>query len=795
MKEIIREQEIKTLEFNAIRLKLAELAATPMGRDRALALMPSAEKAAVERRLKETGEGRMLCAGRSFTVPAVAEIEPLVTRAAKGGLLKGAELASVAAFIGGVRRWQQLFRDEESRRLYPLLYGYVYGLDGCAGLARELARCLDMDGNVLDDASPLLAALRRQHRGAQEKIREKLDSFLRSPAFQKYLQDPLITIRNGRYVLPVKQEHRYRVEGVLHDQSASGATLFIEPLPVVRLQNELAALQNRADQEIERILYQLSAGVAGASAALLSDREIYAALDLAVACGRLSLELRGVEPELAGSSEPRLLLVEARHPLLPGPAVPLSVSMGGENRVLVVTGPNTGGKTVALKTIGLLAIMAQSGLHLPAEAGTELFVFDCIRADIGDEQSILQSLSTFSAHFKNIISILDEAGPHSLVLFDELGAGTDPSEGAALAMAILDSLSRRGSLAAATTHINELKLFAQVRAGMQNAAMAFDLETLSPTYRLMQGVPGQSNAFIIAAKLGLPETVLEQARGFLRREHAEVESVIASLVEDRRRLSQDSREAARDRARAELLLRELDEEREKLRARREDILNQAREEARAMVRRTKHTVDGLIRELQQLRGAAGDDALHRAEGIRQALHDLRRAAEADLEPEEEPAPLPEEPAPGQTVQIYSLRRKGELIAVSGAEAQVQVGPIRVQVPLHDLREWKDRGAAAEAPARAAYTLQKNGAVRAAVDLRGKTVDESMAEVEKFLDDALWAGLKRVTVIHGRGTGKLKEGLRAYLREHRLVKELRGGVPGEGGDGVTIVTLDTGGGGE
>ena len=382
-----------------------------------------------------------------------------------------------------------------------------------------------------------MASLRHRERLLQEKIREKLDSYLRNPARRRFLQEALITIRGNRFVLPVKQEYRQHIDGVVHDQSASGATLFIEPLPVVQLQNELTGVRNEAEREIERILRELSSRVAAASALLIHDCSVYGRLDLVVACGRLSLEQNAAPPQLLLDSRPQLYLEQARHPLLETAAVPLTVTMGEGCRVLVITGPNTGGKTVTLKTIGLLAVMAQSGLHIPAERNSLLSVFETIRADIGDEQSIEQSLSTFSGHFKNIISILEEHGPASLALLDELGAGTDPSEGAALAMAILSTLARRGGLSVATTHINELKLFAQVQEGMQNAAMEFDQETLAPTYRLLQGIPGSSNALAIAEKLGLSPAVLAEAKSYLSRGHEEVETVITSLVRQQQRLA------------------------------------------------------------------------------------------------------------------------------------------------------------------------------------------------------------------------------------------------------------------
>ncbi len=786
---VIREREIKSLEFAEIRRSLADLTVTPMGRRLALEIMPAESIETVARRQKETGEGRLLCARALFSPQPTADIEPAVLRAQKGGVLSGAELAGLCQFLKGVARWKQFMKAPEQRDLFPLLAEIVSSLEDFAPLARRLQTSVDEEGQVLDSASAALSDLRRKQRALQEQIREKLDSYLHSPHTRRYLQEPLVTIRNGRYVLPVKQEYRRQLNGVLHDQSASGATLFIEPLPVVQLQNRLTALNNQVEREIERILSELSALVAADAAELLQDRLLYAELDLIVARGRLSLAQGGVEPALHSSSSAWLRLVDARHPLLQEP-VPLNVTLGGDNRILVITGPNTGGKTVALKTIGLLCIMAQCGLHIPAGPDSALPVFDCIRADIGDEQSIAQSLSTFSGHMKNIISIMEEATSSSLVLLDELGAGTDPSEGAALAMAILAELSRRGGLAVATTHINELKLFAQVREGMQNGAMEFDPETLSPTYRLLQGVPGQSNAFVIAGRLGLAPELLEQAREMLHREHEQLEEIITSLVEEQRRFQRDSRQASLDQARADALRRELEQQREQLHARREEILREAREEARRIIRRAKSSADALIAELHRIRSAGGAEGLGRAEQVRQKLHALRRELEQPAEHEPGAySPLPEEEiVPGKEILVRSLRQKGEIIALAGEEVLVQVGPMRVQLPRQELCRWHGREKE-EKPARpGGYTVSKDVDVRSEMDLRGFTVEEALPAVDKYLDDAAWAGLTRVTLIHGKGTGKLKAGLRAYLKEHRLVRTFRGGAPAEGGEGVTVVEL-------
>lgn len=790
MPDVITGREIKSLEFNEIRRRLAALTVTPMARRAAEGLLPSPEAELVEQRLQETGEGRLLCTRGSFSPPPVDDISLQVTRAEKGGALQGSELAAVSGFLKGVQRCLRFFGEGENAKIYPLLARLALSLDGCEALGRELVRSVDDDGEVLDGASPELTALRRSERRLEDKIREKMDSYLRNPAQRRLLQEALITLRGNRFVLPVKQEHRRLISGVVHDQSASGATLFIEPMPVVQLQNELAGVQSDIAREIERILRLLSSRVADAACALRSDSSLYGQLDLVIARGRLSLEQNAAPPQLLLGGKPQLHLERARHPLLGEAAVPLTVSMDEACRILVITGPNTGGKTVTLKTIGLLAMMAQSGLHIPAGRESVIAVFESIRADIGDEQSIEQSLSTFSGHFKNIISILERQGPASLALFDELGAGTDPSEGAALAMALLAALERKGGLAVATTHINELKLFAQVQKGMQNAAMEFDEETLAPSYRLLQGIPGQSNALVIAEKLGLPPEVLAEAKSMLARGHEDVEKVITSLVGQRQRLARESDEASLERERAAELRRELEGELERLRLKREGILRGARDEAGKMVRRARATTDLLIRELRRLKEESGGEARTRAVEIRRELQLLRREIETESEMEEAP-PLPaSELAVGKTVYVQSLQQRGEILSLSGEEALVQVGAMRVQLPQKELRRWEADPAPAGPlpPLRSSYTVQKESGIRPEINLLGKTVEEALPLVDKLLDDALWAGLGQVTLIHGKGTGKLKEGLRAYLQEHPLVRSMRGGAAGEGSGGVTVVML-------
>lgn len=795
MGSVVTNREIKVLEYDQIRHKLAEKTISPLGRKMAEEIVPVSDFQMVFRRQKETGEARLICSKNAFTPSPVEDINTFLTRVGKGASLSGAELSVILTFLKAVRRWEVFFKDKDQSELYPALCEMAGQINSCPELLSALERSIDPEGNLMDTASPELASLRRKKNSLQNKIRDKLDDYLRSSSYRRYLQESLVTIRSGRYVLPVKQEYRQNIQGVVHDQSASGATVFIEPLPVVNMQNEVTSLQRREEQEIERILIMLSAKVGAECEKLSLNRSVYSELDFVVARGRLSLEMGGNEPRIYQDNKAGIYLENAKHPLLTGEKVPLHLELGDQVQTLVVTGPNTGGKTVALKTIGLLTIMAQSGLHIPAGKETKLTIFDKVRADIGDEQSIAQSLSTFSGHMRNIIEIINESGPRTLILFDELGAGTDPSEGSALAMAILGELTGREALTVATTHINELKLFAQVQEKMQNAAMEFDPDTLTPTYRLLQGVPGQSNAFYIASQLGLPEDVLEKAKTFVHRSHDQVESVIASLVEDQQRFHRDSRQAEIDRSRAELLMEELEKERELLKARREDILTEAREEARDMVKKTKTKTDQLIRELRTLKSETGkQDTLARAEQARQELNELRKETNESEEMEDraEFGLKEEDLADGVTVYVRSLKQKGEVISFDKEEALVQVGAMKVHLPLQELRLEKEvakkETGDLQSKSPGSYSVSKDISIKNSIDLRGLNLDEARPLVDKLLDNALWAGLNRVDIIHGKGTGKLKQGLRSYLKEHPLVTAFRGGSSSEGGEGVTVVEL-------
>jgi len=546
------EKELKLLEFDKILAKLAMLTVTPMGRELAEDLIPAPGLSLAVRWQSETTEAASLLIRHSLNLEKVPDLRQTLELAALGAQLAEESLLGILKLLASATRLKTFFKKEDS---FPLLRGMVDQLAALPELRERLRQVVDDDGHMRDEASPELARLRRAAANAERDLRERFDSFIRNPAKQKILQENLVTLRGDRMVVPVRQEYRSQVPGVIHDQSGSGATLFIEPLWAVEAHNKLAVLKSSAERERERILAVISQWVGAEQEALTDTLNLYAEFDFILAKGRLSLDWHGVEPELNDTGY--LKIISGRHPLLSGEVVPISLEMGREYRTLVITGPNTGGKTVTLKTVGLLSLLAQSGLHVPAAEGTKLSVFPRIFADIGDEQNIEQSLSTFSGHLKNIISIINNLQPGSLVLLDEVGAGTDPTEGAGLAMSLLEYMHAQGAVTVATTHYSELKAFAYMTEGVENASVEFDVASLSPTYQLLVGVPGQSNAFAIAARLGLPEEIILRGRSFLSEEETRLEEVVAGLVASRRRMELNSQQVETDRLEADIVLKRL----------------------------------------------------------------------------------------------------------------------------------------------------------------------------------------------------------------------------------------------
>ncbi len=777
------EREIRLLEFDKIRSSLAGLTTTPMGRELAEDLLPDASFATAVRWQAETSEAASLLRRQNLGMERVPDLRRALELAARGGMLAEESLLGVLVLLTSVTRLKTFFRKQED---YPLLGALAEAMSSLPELRERLREVVDDEGKMRDTATPELARLRRALREGERELRERFEKFLRNPANQKLLQETLVTQRGGRMVLPVRQEARSQVPGVVHDQSASGATVFVEPLWAVEAHNRLAMLESKAERERERILIRLSGWIGGERELLLETLTLYAELDFILAKGRLSLAWRAVEPKL---NENGYLRINAgRHPLLSGEVVPISLELGQEFRTLVITGPNTGGKTVTLKTVGLFSLLAKAGLHVPAGEGTVLAVFPGIYADIGDEQNIEQSLSTFSGHLKNIIGIIEKLLPGSLVLLDEVGAGTDPTEGAGLAMSLLEYFHARGAVTVATTHYSQLKAFAYVTEGMENASVEFDVASLRPTFQLLVGVPGQSNAFAIAARLGLPGEIIDRGRAFLSQEETRLEEVVADLVASRRRLEISSEKAEQDRREAEATLARLRRDEEILRQKKQEILDKARAEALDIVTGAKKEAKRLIKELRRLSAQAGPPEPARLEQVAAPVLELEEELRAALFRFSEKGSLcREELVPGREVLVNSLKRTGVIIQVHEHMVQVQVGAMRINVEPDDLLPARPPQKE-ETPAVTGLPLFAGKDVLPEISVRGLTLDEAILAVDNYLDEAVLAGLREIRLIHGKGTGVLRSGLREHLKKHRLVASLRAAHQHEGGLGATVVQL-------
>jgi len=776
------ERVFRRLEFDLVREHLARFTESAVGRELAESLVPVTDVEAVRHRLAETAEAReLLRLEPSFELRGWHDVRAELKRALQGGVLEARELYQVAESLAVIRRVKAFFKERGAS--YPVLRQISGNLSPFPEIEKRLKEWLNPPDEVADAASPFLAGIRRRIERLKGEIKEALDGFLRSPVWQKYLQEPVVTIREGRYVLPVKIEHRDKVKGLVHDQSASGATLFVEPLAVVEKGNEIRRLKAQEQREVERILGELSRVVGEVAEELLLSTEILGQLDFILAKGRYSTALGAGPPVLV--SEPRLELKRARHPLLGSKAVPVDIRLGKDFDILIITGPNTGGKTVTLKTTGLCVLMVQSGLEVPVAEESEIGVFEAVFADIGDEQSVTENLSTFSAHLSNIIEILAKAGERSLVLLDELGAGTDPKEGAALACAILEELERRGAKTVATTHSSELKEFAAGRPRVENASVDFDPETLAPTYRLVIGQPGRSNAFEIARSLGLSAQLVERAKGFLRPEDRHLRQLSDELERARRRAETEAVQAARLKDEAAFLKAEYEGKLGELLAKKEKLLAGAREEAAAMVRRARQEAEAVIREL---RGRVQEaDRREREMAVQAARERLRQLSErfAQSSPSVLEGAVPGTVEPGARVFVPRFSQEGTVADVSKeGMVTVQIGSFRVGLPVAAVQPvagWRSAGG----------VRFDGGSVAASstVDLRGQRVEEALLALERHLDAAFLAGLGRVDVIHGYGTGALRAAVQEYLSGCPRVKSFRAGGPGEGGAGVTVVELE------
>lgn len=786
------ERTLRTLEFGKIQELLVARAATVLGKEICTGLTPSTDYLEVQHRQAETSEARRLYQG-AHTIPlgGIHDLRVMLQRALRGGMLEPHELLDVADTAASGRRLKRFLA--EVREDAPILaaIGNMIGLFG--NLESEIRRAITDGGDVADEASPALQQIRRAQQVITNRIKDKMDSYVRGPGV-KYLQDPIITIRDDRYVIPVKIEYRGQVPGIVHDQSSSGSTLFIEPMAVVEMNNDLKEFSLKEREEVARILNRLSGLVAAEADGLLDSLRAFAQIDFASAKGKLSLDQDAVGPEL--EREAMLEIRKGRHPLLKGSVVPVDVHLGTTFDTLVITGPNTGGKTVTLKTMGLFVLMAQSGLHLPAGYGTRIGLFDQVFVDVGDEQSIEQSLSTFSSHMTNIVRILDQLDGKALVLMDELGAGTDPAEGAALAMAILEHLHARGSKTIATTHYSELKTFAYTRPRVENASVEFDVVTLRPTYRLLIGVPGASNAFEISKRLGLSESLVERARSFLTQEQERVEDLIAGIQATRLELERERSEAARLRADAERMRVEYEQRLAKAQQKATDLVEKARAQATQLLSQARRESDAIIDELKAALKSQRETERHQAiQSARRRMSEARHVVDESAARPRRTGEAPKGLKPGDAVTIISLGQNGFVLAEpdGAGNVLVQAGILKVTVPATDLAraaeptETKKRAASGAGAGRRA-AVAKAQEISTEVDLRGLTVEEALEKVDKYLDDAILAGAPQVRIIHGKGTGALRKAVTDFLRGHRHVASYRLGGLGEGGDGVTVAKI-------
>lgn len=779
----MNDRSLRVLEWPKIRSQVAERASFSLGKELVEGLEPSTDLETVRKELALTSEAlALIWKAGDPPMGGASDVRAGIQRAQRGGVLDEGQLLAIAGVL--------YCTDRLSRYMKPAGPGLAQlseGLNPLPSLFKEITSCIDDDGMVRDNASPELARIRQKKRTLANRIRERLDALVHSPVAQKILQEPIVTIRGGRYVVPVKSEHRSQFQGIVHDQSASGATVFMEPAFAVELNNELRLAEQAEQVEIERILRRLSERVAEHAPELLQTLDVIAKLDAVFARAKYSRALNGVEPIM--NDRGFIHIKQGRHPLLTGEVIPIDIWLGDDFHVLVITGPNTGGKTVTLKTVGLFCIMAQAGLHIPAQEGSQLAVFTGIFADIGDEQSIEQSLSTFSSHMTNIIEILRQVTPNSLVLLDELGAGTDPAEGAALATVILDYLRVRGVRTIATTHYSELKNYAYANPDVENASVEFDAETLMPTYKLAIGVPGRSNAFAISLRLGLDPALVEAAQNLLGAEHVRTEDLIGEIERDRRRAAEAREEAERLRREYERLRGEYEERLQVLEREKESMLAEVRAQQEELLTQARTELDRLLGEVRRMGREAAEEKIRAA---REEVISRQKALE-----EQRPKPAkqagPSHLKPGEQIRIKSLRQLGYVLEPpdSSGEVLVQAGIMRITVPVHDLERVDEPPARVvrRQVGRGAGSLSKSSTIRSELDIRGKTVDEGLALLDKYLDDAFLSSLSQVRIIHGKGTGALRAAVKDYLSTHPFVKEFRDGAPNEGGSGVSVVELD------
>lgn len=787
------EKSIRVLELPRLLTMLERHAVSAEAKARVQRLAPADDYGEVSRLLDETDAARkMILLRGSPTFAGVKPVAEPLGRAERGGALNTRELLDIAGVLANARRVRDYYREDDEGTAIDRMF---LALHPNRFLEEKITSAILDENEIADTASAELAEIRRHKRAAAAKGRQILQRIISSPSYRSVLQDALITQRGGRFVVPVKAECRGELPGLVHDTSSSGATLFIEPMGVVQANNELKELEAKEEKEIDRILYALSSEAAGFSRDILWDYDLLVRLDLIFARGELSCEMNAMRPALRKDGS--VYLRHARHPLLdPAKAVPIDIELGRSFDTLVITGPNTGGKTVSLKTLGLLCLMAQCGLHIPSDDRSEVSIFTAVLADIGDEQSIEQSLSTFSAHMKNIVQILDEADEHSLILFDELGAGTDPVEGAALAIAVIEQARAQGAKIAATTHYAELKTFAMTTAGVENASCEFDVETLCPTYRLLIGIPGKSNAFAISKRLGLSESVIEKAKAQMDSESIRFEDVLTQLEQKRQQLEKEKVEVDRLYQQREEDARKAREFRTQMERAKENARSRGEAEAKRLLAEAKSAADETFRALDALRKEQRKlDAQQMNAQRAQIMHGLKEARESVGVRDESAEPIPRPSRPiraGDLVEIPGTKRQAEVTAVKGDVLALRAGALQMRVKADEVRliEDDERAAAKKKTPQFAPSQRILHAAAAAreLDIRGMETLEAESVLASYIDSAVLAHLETVTIIHGKGTGALRKAVHEQLRRNKAVKSFRLGNFGEGESGVTVVEL-------
>lgn len=790
----MNEKVLHTLEYNKILDQLTEYAFSADARSRCQKLRPITDRAQIEQLQQQTSDAlsRLFKYG-SLSFSGLTDIRDSLKRLEIGGALSAIELLRVCSLLESAKRAKAFARSQEDNdQPDDSLTGLFAGIEPLTPLCDEIRRCILSEDEIADDASSTLHSIRRSMRGMNDKIRAQMNSMINNTTTRSYLQDTVITMRDGRYCLPVKAEAKSLVPGMIHDQSSTGSTLFIEPMAVVNLNNEYKELQLREQEEIEVILAGLSNLTASYATQLLADYELLTELDFIFARAAFAQTYNGVAPLF--NDDGRIHIRKGRHPLLdPKKVVPIDVRLGEDFRLLIVTGPNTGGKTVSLKTVGLLTLMGQSGLHIPASERSELGIFDEVFADIGDEQSIEQSLSTFSSHMVNIIRILEQVNDRSLVLFDELCAGTDPTEGAALAISILSKLHLYGARIMATTHYSELKVYALSTPGVENACCEFDVATLSPTYRLLIGIPGKSNAFAISEKLGLPTDLITDAKGRISKSEGDFEDLIADLEKSRSTIEREQLEINQYKAEIESLKEKLEQKQERLDSSRDKILREANEQAYNILKEAKDVADETIRNFNKY-GKAGAPVSEMEKERTKLRGKMDKAAQKMSEQKKASVPnhnVPKKLRIGDSVKVISMNLKGTVHSLPNARGDlyVQMGILRSLVNINDLILLEEDAAPGtkkfQKTSAGKIKMSKSASVSTEINLIGKTTDEAIPLLDKYLDDAYLAHLPSVRIVHGKGTGALRNAVQAHLKRLKYVKSFHLGEFGEGDAGVTI----------